>query len=65
MYFKHTVITTCWSFKLVQTNALTGIRTQDLPDHNQNVTIDALDHLAMKAGLEVNFKMFVWSGYKL
>ena len=28
----------------------TGIWTQDLPDHDQNVTNDALDRSAMKAG---------------
>ena len=29
----------------------TGIQTQDIPDHNQNVTNDALDRSAMKADL--------------
>ena len=34
----------------VRTNALSGIRNQNLPDHNQTVTLDALDCSAMKAG---------------
>ena len=45
-----------WSSAMyVQSNmpyilSATGIQTQDLPDHDQNVTNDALDCLAMKAG---------------
>ena len=40
-----------WTYLFfVWTNARAGIWTQDLPDHNQNVTIDVLDRSAMKAG---------------
>ena len=37
-----------YCFNLVQTNALVGIQTQDLPDHN--LEHNALDCSAMKAG---------------
>ena len=40
----------------VQTSARAGIQTQDLPHHDHNVTIDALDHLAMKIGYGLLFK---------
>ena len=36
-----------YGFNLVGTNFCAGIQTQDLPDHNQNVAIDALDRSAI------------------
>ena len=40
----------CGQLFILSTIAATGIGTQDLPDLDQNITNDALDRLAMKAG---------------